>query len=193
MVCHSPPVRNMARATSSSLIARRSADCAAALSPFAQAEHRSLRWWVATSACAIRSAAPAKPDRRFVSFIQSSPELRPHLRRLDKRGPRNRKQSSPSRRTRLFYSFGPQNKLAVCDGFSAPPRNQAPDSKNHRRASRLFKDGPDEHQTAANPMRLQAGCDQSAAGADVWDQLFNGARPLPFDGGGTLRIDQPKR
>ena len=70
---HSSPVRNMARATSSSLIARRSAARAAALSPVVQAAHRSSRWRAATLACATRSAAPAKVGRRFLSIIKPSP------------------------------------------------------------------------------------------------------------------------
>jgi hypothetical protein len=68
--CQSRPVRNIARAVSSSLIARRSAARAAALSPFAQAALNSFRYLPAASACTTSSAAPAKLDRRFLSTVK---------------------------------------------------------------------------------------------------------------------------
>lgn len=67
------PVRTIARASSSSLIACRNDLRAALLSPFAQAAFSFLMCRAAVSACATISAAPAKLPFRFVSMAGTHP------------------------------------------------------------------------------------------------------------------------
>jgi len=66
---YSRPIRSPLRAVSNSLRAWRSARCAVALSPAAQAAHICLRYSLARAACWVKSAAPVKPRRSFVLFI----------------------------------------------------------------------------------------------------------------------------
>jgi hypothetical protein len=88
-----------------------------------------------------------KPDRRFVSFIEPTPDLCPNVSTALTGPYRNRKQSfsvSPA------DSFDPKNTFAARDGLFAPPGNQALGSENHRAASWRFKDGP----TSMTPLNM---------------------------------------